>query len=453
MRLLIVGNLNTHVTEAINIVKKQGVAVSHCTDVTSAVTFILQGKGADLVMISVELDIGLFVSQLTAEHVNTTVVSYGIESDSKAAVASIKAGAKEYIPLPPDEQLIAAVLEAIAQDQSDILYAADAMKKIIDMADRIAPSDANVLITGESGTGKEVLARYLHQKSKRKTGNFVSVNCAAIPDNLLESELFGHEKGAFTGALHRRIGKFEESNNGTLLLDEISEMDISLQAKLLRAIQEKEIDRVGGTQPIKLNLRVLATSNRNLKESVTKGEFREDLLFRLNIIELKIPPLRERKEDIDLFSQYFIEKYSESNGIPLCPLSPEARALLHDYHWPGNVRELENTMHRAVLLNMEESIQPDALLLHDYTPSADFSSAQTTSTVIDEAADSAVPTEDNSANPLIGRTVESVEKDLILNTLDHCLGNRTHAANILGISIRTLRNKLKLYNESLENIT
>ncbi len=457
MRLLIVGNLNTHVTEAINIVKKQGVAVSHCTDVTSAVTFILQGKGADLVMISVELDIGLFVSQLTAEHVNTTVVSYGIEADSKAAVASIKAGAKEYIPLPPDEKLIAAVLEAIAQDQSDILYAADAMKKIIDMADRIAPSDANVLITGESGTGKEVLARYLHQKSKRNTGNFVSVNCAAIPDNLLESELFGHEKGAFTGALHRRIGKFEESNNGTLLLDEISEMDISLQAKLLRAIQEKEIDRVGGTQPIRLNLRVLATSNRNLKESVAKGEFREDLLFRLNIIELKIPPLRERKEDIDLFSQYFIEKYSESNGISLCPLSPEARALLHDYHWPGNVRELENTMHRAVLLNMEESIQPDALLLHDYTPSADFSTAQTMPTVADAAttssADSPVATENNNANPLIGRTVESVEKDLILNTLDHCLGNRTHAANILGISIRTLRNKLKLYNESIENIT
>jgi transcriptional regulator with GAF, ATPase, and Fis domain len=195
------------------------------------------------------------------------------------------------------------------------------------LADQVAPSDASILITGESGTGKEVMARYLHDKSRRKDKAFISINCAAIPDNLLESELFGHEKGAFTGAIARRIGKFEEANGGTLLLDEISEMDPRLQAKLLRAIQEREIDRVGGSKPISVDIRVIATSNRDLQQAVADGDFREDLLFRLNVVNLKLPPLRERPNDILMLAEHFGVKYAEANNVPERPISEAAKKV------------------------------------------------------------------------------------------------------------------------------
>src|SRR3954465_14452623 len=211
------------------------------------------------------------------------------------------------------------------------------MAHVIKLAQQIAPSDASVLITGESGTGKEVLARYVHGRSNRARAPFISVNCAAMPEHLLESELFGHEKGAFTGAVARRVGKFEEANGGTLLLDEISEMDPRLQAKLLRAIQERVIDRVGGGRPVAGDIRILATSNRNLVEAVRTGSFREDLLFRLNVVNLKIPPLRERPADIIELAQYFIKKYSKANGVPVRALSAEARRALVLNRWPGNV--------------------------------------------------------------------------------------------------------------------
>jgi len=294
-----------------------------------------------------------------------------------------------------------------------------------------------VLITGESGTGKEVLARYLHTRSTRAKKPFISVNCAAIPENLLESELFGHEKGAFTGALARRIGKFEEANGGTLLLDEISEMDVRLQAKLLRAIQERLIDRVGGGKPVPVDIRIIATSNRNLAEAVREGKFREDLWFRLNVVNLKIPPLRERPADITELAQYFVKKYSEANGLPVRPLSAEARRALTVNRWPGNVRELENTLHRAVLLSSGPEIGIDGILTPEGTR---FDQARSTGL----AAQAALAAEQVTRN-LVGRTVAEVERDLILETLRHCLGNRTHAANILGISIRTLRNKLNEY--------
>src|SRR5690606_18746407 len=226
---------------------------------------------------------------------------------------------------------------------------------------------ASVLITGESGTGKEVLARYVHSRSHRAKKPFISVNCAAIPESLLESELFGHEKGAFTGALARRIGKFEEANGGTLLLDEISEMDVRLQAKLLRAIQERLIDRVGGNRPVPIDIRILATSNRDLAEAVREGSFREDLLFRLNVVNLKLPPLRQRPGDIAAFSEHFVEKYAQANGLGRRILSPEARAALQEAPWPGNVRELENTLHRAVLLSGGEVIGLEAIAMPDGT--------------------------------------------------------------------------------------
>jgi DNA-binding NtrC family response regulator len=255
---------------------------------------------------------------------------------------------------------------------------------------------------------------------------------------LLESELFGHEKGAFTGAVARRIGKFEEANGGTLLLDEISEMDIRLQAKLLRAIQEREIDRVGGTQPIKIDIRLIATSNRNLEEEVKAKRFREDLYFRLNVVNLHLPPLRQRIADIVALATYFANKYAKANGLPEKQISTASSAALQAHHWRGNVRELENTMHRAILLSQTPQIEPDAIMLSGQG----FAPAASPTELVVKAASGI-----NSNGGLVGRTVADVERDLIIDTLSHCLGNRTHAANILGISIRTLRNKLKQYGD------
>jgi two-component system, response regulator FlrC len=257
---------------------------------------------------------------------------------------------------------------------------------------------------------------------------FVSVNCAAIPENLLESELFGHEKGAFTGATARRIGKFEEASGGTLLLDEISEMDPRRQAKLLRAIQEREIDRVGGTRPVKIDLRLIATSNRDLGAEVAAGRFREDLLFRLNVVNLHLPALRDRPADLAPLSHHFAEKYAKANGLPGRRLSEAALTRLRGHAWKGNIRELENCIHRAVLLAGGDEIGPEAIVLQGGANGA-------------RAAGS--PGEGAAA--LVGRRVADVERHLILDTLHHTLGNRTHAANILGISIRTLRNKLRQY--------
>jgi DNA-binding NtrC family response regulator len=433
MRLLIVGDLEGHITTAGKIAISRGAKVSHVDSVDAALTALRSGRGAELLMIDVKLNIGDLVERLASERISIPVVACGIGTDADAAVQSIKAGAKEYIPLPPDAELIAAVLEAVAEESSTIVHKDPATKAVLTLADRIAPSDASVFITGESGTGKELMARYIHNKSKRAAKQFVAVNCAAIPENLLESELFGHEKGSFTGAVARRVGKFEEANGGTLLLDEISEMHPRLQAKLLRAIQEREIDRVGGGHPIPVDVRILATSNRNLEEAVKNGDFREDLFFRLNVVNIVIPPLRERPADIILLAEYFGKKYAEANGVDARPFTPEATARLKSHNWRGNVRELENAIHRAILLAQGDEIDTDAIMLNLAGGSADNA---------DGAAEAA-----GAGGAMVGKTVAEVERDLIIETLHHCLGNRTHAANILGISIRTLRNKLKQYSQ------
>jgi DNA-binding NtrC family response regulator len=414
-------------------------AVTHAESNEQAMAVLRSGKGADLLMVDVALDIRDLVLRLEAEHIHVPLVACGTQTDARAAVAAIHAGAKEYIPLPPDPDMIAAVLAAVADDAREMVYRDDAMAHVVKLAQQIAPSDASVLITGESGTGKEVLARYVHARSNRARGSFISVNCAAIPESLLESELFGHEKGAFTGAVARRIGKFEEANGGTLLLDEISEMDVRLQAKLLRAIQERVIDRVGGTRPVPVDIRIIATSNRNLGEAVREGSFREDLLFRLNVVNLKIPPLRERPADVIELAQHFVRLYSQANGVALRPLSNDAKRQLSLARWPGNVRELENTMHRAVLMASGDEIGADAILSPD-----GLRLDQSKPAAVAHAALAA----EAVTRSLVGRTVADVERDLILETLKHCLGNRTHAANILGISIRTLRNKLNEYSSA-----
>ena len=326
------------------------------------------------------------------------------------------------------------------------------MLDLISMAKKVAKSDANILITGESGTGKEVLTQFIHKNSNRSQGNFVALNCAAIPDNLLESELFGHEKGAFTGALNRRIGKFEEADNGTLFLDEISEMNLMLQAKLLRAIQEREIVRVGGNKPIQLNIRIIATSNRNLMDFIQEKKFREDLYYRLNVINLKIPPLRERKDDIEPIAEHFLEKYSKMNGIQkVKTISKSGFLELKNYDWPGNVRELENTIHRAILLTDGDEINHFDNIKNSAREKFFLESSEKSNNFNNNFSDDIRIQDDDDDSSL--KSLAEIEKNAITKTLNHCLGNKTHTANILGISIRTLRNKLQQYemDDELKN--
>ncbi len=443
MRLLIIGSLEGHMITAGQIAMKRGVKVITVDSIDDGLNNLRSGNGADLIMIDVRMNIDGLITQLNNEHIYVPVVACGIDStDTKAAIAAIKAGAKEYIPLPPDADLIAAVLQAVAEESNAVIHCDIAMKRVLRLADQIASSDASILITGESGTGKEVMARYIHNKSKRASGPFIAINCAAIPENLLESELFGHEKGAFSGAVARRIGKFEEANGGTILLDEISEMDPRLQAKLLRVIQEREIDRVGGNKTIKIDVRILATSNRDMLAAIKNGDFREDLYFRLNVVNIMLPSLRDRPDDIIMLAKYFIDKYLESNSMGKKPLSDKAIKTLNDYHWPGNVRELENAMHRAVLLSGDKVIDNDAIMLSTDVNTINDNMDKTSK------GDVLIDKENISNDPsMVGQTVANVERKLIINTLSHCLGNRTNAANILGISIRTLRNKLKQYDD------
>lgn len=446
MKLLILGKLEGYLNEAGKIAHQKGANVTQCETIEQALNYLRKGNGAQLMMVDIKVDIATLVKHLTTERIHIEIVACGIGDCSQDAVKAIEAGAKEYIPLPPDADLIAAILAAATEESHAIIHQDPAMDKTLQLADQIANSDASVLITGESGTGKELMARYIHAKSNRSDQPFISINCAAIPENLLESELFGHEKGAFTGAVARRIGKFEEANGGTLLLDEISEMHPLLQAKLLRAIQEREIDRVGGTKPVKINIRLLATSNRNLEASVKNGDFREDLFFRLNVINICLPSLRERPKDIQPIAEHYAAKYCKENALPYKQIADETLAQMIRHPWPGNIRELENTMHRAVLLSPNNMIEPQAIMLQQNTttPSEQlFNTAQKVGSIETPAAAT-------EPHQLIGKTVADVEKDLILGTLEHCLGNRTHAATILGISIRTLRNKLKQYSESTE---
>lgn len=365
------------------------------------------------------------------------VTAYGTIQN---AVDAMKEGASDYILKPFSyEDLESAVKRVMmsgpwseqSRGRSDrgqlksraIVTQNSEMQKLLDLARNIAHSNATVLIQGESGTGKELLARFIFENSPRRDKPFVAINCAAVPENLLESELFGHEKGSFTGALSQRIGRFEMAHHGTILLDEVSEMSLQLQAKLLRVLQEFELDRIGGKTPISINVRVIATTNEDLDRAVAEGKFREDLFYRLNVIPLTIPPLRERTEDIPLLVDHFLK----SNGEKERPrrevaISQEAQALLLKYDWKGNVRELENFVERAALVCEDGMIQPRHFFL-----------------------DGVVKPQTESSAVQVGSTLREMEKQLILKTLDEVGGNRTHAAKVLGVSVRTLRNKLSEY--------
>ncbi|MGQ9695382.1 MAG: sigma-54 interaction domain-containing protein [Thermodesulfobacteriota bacterium] len=298
------------------------------------------------------------------------------------------------------------------------------MIEIIILCQKIAPSKATVLLQGESGTGKELLARYIHSLSPRNRGPFVAVNCASLPETLLESELFGHEKGAFTGAIAKKVGKFELAHGGTILLDEVSEMNTFLQAKILRVLQESEVDRIGGHHPIPIDIRVIATTNRHLESSVQKGDFRDDLYYRLNVVNFKIPPLRERPEDIPLLAEHYLKFYAQNYGRAVENISSAALAWLQNQEWKGNVRELKNKIEYAVLITDKNFLDVE-----------DFVEKGT------------LPAEPHVLPPLDSLCLKDMERRLILKTLETTQGNRTQAAKVLGISIRTLRNKLNEYKK------
>lgn len=313
---------------------------------------------------------------------------------------------------------------------TEIITSDRRMKEVIQLAKTVAQSKATILIQGESGTGKELIACLVHENSTRTSRPFVAINCAAIPDNLLESELFGYERGAFTGAVASKAGKFEFANGGTLLLDEISEMDIRLQAKLLRVIQESEVDRIGGRKPVPVDVRLIATTNRNLAECVKKGTFREDLFYRLNVVNLTLPPLRERVGDVSALSTFFMKKYVEKNAKNVGGFSNEAMSLLESHIWPGNVRELENVIERAVI-----TAHGAVVSSHDiHIDRRDMTGAMTEKL-----------TNSLEKNWMPGRTLDDIERGVILEALLYHHGNRTHTAKALGISIRTLRNKIADY--------
>ena len=435
-RLLIIGSLEAELGQAARIAIARGAGLSSAEGVTAGLAR-LRAEGADLILCDVLFDIAWLLQAMAAERIHCPLIACGRTADAEAAVRAIRAGAQDFLPLPAEPDLIAAMLEAASAAPDAPVHRDPAMIQLMERATTLARADASLLITGESGTGKEVLARHIHASSRRSRGAFVALNCAALPETLLESELFGHEKGAFSGAVAMRRGKFEQAEGGTLLLDEIGEMDPRLQAKILRAIQEREIDRLGGAGPVRIDVRILAATNRDLAREVAAGRFREDLYFRLNVVALRIPPLHARAGDILPLVEHFSDRYARANGLPKRDFTPDARAMLLAHAWPGNVRELENAIHRAVLLAEGEVIGAEAIELSAMAPRGQAETPATT-TVPPRPAQKPV-------TALVGLRMEDVERELIIETLSHCLGNRTRAAELLGISIRTLRNKLQEY--------
>ena len=356
------------------------------------------------------------------------------ENKSNERLANLK------VPLERNGDSIAIQAEnALKGNYESIIGRSPQIIEVLKQIDRIANTVAKVLICGETGTGKELIARALHQNSDRSGNKMVSVNCAAIPDLLLESQLFGHERGAFTDAKTRHIGKFERADNGTLFLDEIGDMPLPLQAKLLRAVETGEIERLGGTKPIPMDVRIVAATHCNLADAVDSGTFRKDLYYRLNAVSISLPPLRERREDIRALAKYFVQKHCDTYAQPMREIVPETLARLQNYPWPGNVRELENALIHAVILSDGEAILPGHL------PEEILAFGQPRRSIPED-----VYTPENQQETLLplGASLKAVEEAFILDTLAWQNGNRTKTAKILGISIRTLQNRLKDYKIS-----
>lgn len=426
MRLLIVGTLEGQLGAASQIAMDRGAKVTHAPDVDTALA-ILRTRGADLMMVELSMDIPAFIPRLRAEHFSIPIIACGIGTDPKAAATAIRGGAKEYIPLPPDAELIAAVLEAVAEDDQSFIYSDAVMKNVIALAEQVAPSEASILVTGESGTGKEVMARFVHQKSRRANKPFVAVNCAAIPENLLESELFGHEKGAFTGATTSRKGRFLLADKGTIFLDEIGELPLDLQPKLLRVIQEGEFDPVGSSETIKVDVRIIAATHRDLLEFSKTGKFREDLYYRLNVFPIVVPALKDRGDDVCLIADRMVKQFSKKMNKYIEPLTDDQKKLFLEYDWPGNVRELQNLIERAIIVSNNGQVNWQNIIPHDSLDKANTESAQ-------------------SNRILTSKEMVQLEKENILKALRQTnwkISGENGAAALLQLRPTTLTSKIK----------
>jgi two-component system response regulator PilR (NtrC family) len=396
---------------------------------------------------------GLRVLERVKEsHPETEVIIMTAHGSIENAVLAMKRGAFNYVTKPFDNQELGILVERALERKDITLHnialreevkkklsyefiigASESMTKTFELIDRIAPTNANVLILGESGTGKELISRAIHNKSERSGNAFVEINCAAIPESLLESELFGHVKGAFTGAISNKQGLFELASKGTLFLDEIGEMPVSLQGKLLRAIQDKAFRRVGGNDVIRVDARIISASKRNLLDGVEQGIFRDDLFYRLNVVSINVPPLRERKEDIPLLAHHFLSKYTIELGKEIIKISPDAMRMLMRYDFPGNVRELENIVERAVILELKDQITPESL-------------PENLIDTVDEEYElpeiyENLSLDGSSLDGLVG----NIEKNFLLKALERTGGNKTEAAKLLRISFRSLRYRLEKY--------
>ncbi|PIS00531.1 MAG: two-component system response regulator [Chlamydiae bacterium CG10_big_fil_rev_8_21_14_0_10_35_9] len=418
---------------------RKGKIITTAEDGLEAIN-ILKKSSFDLVITDLKMPhkTGLDVLNFIKKHdPKTTVVLMTAHASVETAVEAMQKGAFHYLikPFSPDaiETILQKAEEQVAlieeneflkeemSSTSEFVAESSAMKNLIKDISKIAKSSASVFISGESGTGKEVIARVIHNLSKRKHKPFITVNCPAIPDTLIESEFFGHEKGAFTGALQKRVGRFERADSGTLLLDEVTEIPLLMQPKLLRAIQEQEFERIGGVNPIKVDVRFISTSNRDMAKAIATNAFRQDLYYRLNVVPIHILPLRERKADIVPLAEFFIKKIGNEQKKERKALTPSAVEKLTKYNWPGNVRELRNVIERALVLDDGVLIEPEHLFLEN------------------------ISTKEKSSNSLEGKPLKEIEKHYILHTLKAKQNNRSNTAKILGITERTLRNKLKSY--------
>jgi two-component system response regulator HydG len=449
-KILIVDDDPGHLVSVKTIIRSWGYMVKTADDGTVAVD-VVKSESIDLILMDVRMASmsGIeALKQIKAYNPTIPIIIMTAYSSVDTAVEVLKSGAYDYLIKPLDFEVLKLTIERASEhaglkeenralkehlqgdyDLENIIGRSQPMKKLLEMVSMVAPSEATVLITGESGTGKELIARSLHFNSPRRGNSLVVLNCAAIAETLLESELFGHEKGSFTGADRRREGRFVLANHGTLFLDEIGEMPSTMQAKLLRALQEREIQRVGGEETIKVDVRVVAATNRDLESDVAKGQFREDLFYRLNVMPLNAPPLRDRQEDIPLLAQHFLEKFSEKNRKDVKGFVPLAMDMLLNYNWPGNVRELENAMERAVILLSGEHITEKQLPLNITEKYPDL---ERSATALVQAMDGT-------------RSLGDIEKEAILATLKASNGNKAEAARRLGITRKTLHNKLKNY--------
>lgn len=465
--IVVIGTASPYLATLVSQIKSVGSKVDLIDQVGEAKKRIAQPQ-VGMVIVDLEgVDEGLeLIRELSFLFRGMPVLATALKGNLTDARESIGLGAADYIHLPVEEAKIRSIIKNYCNQFFDpelgrgrkIITNDPGVQRLLGQIRRVACSSASVLIQGESGTGKELIARFVHQVSDRAQGPFIALNCAALPENLLESELFGHAKGAFTGATADRKGKFLQANGGTIFLDEISEMSLNLQAKLLRVLQEREVDPVGGKSAIALDVRVVASTNRELKAYADEGSFREDLYYRLNVFPVRLPPLRERGKDVVLLAESFRKRFISELARNEIPFSKRAVAALTSYSWPGNVRELENVIQRALLMAEGEQVEPEDLMIESSGSLEEHVTGNGGNGLDDDAfygheaqgggstafADEGGGGDEDIRLP-VGTTVRKMEEILIHRTLNEVNGNRTRAAELLGISIRTLRNKLNEY--------